>query len=794
MDKDEPDKHETEMLDEIPRNTNNNFQDSIDLVTSVVDSEHTAKISVEAVLDNILAGTISAEDLKENDALTNIKQKFELTKASLKQYRTARLWLQYLEMTDILNKFIASERMGDWIGHLNAMQEMLPYFAATGHNFYLKSGYVYLQEMASLSEKHPSIYQAFCNGNHVVRRSDRFWGGLPSDLVIEQVLMRSVKSVGGLTSGRGMTEIQRTQWLLSMRACVEVNNAMQEFTGHRIETSFQHKESREARVARDVNDRNNFEDFLRERNPFTEEASLRNIETGAVAGSKVDADDARAIGQKIIDDMEGKNVVTFTFKRAHQATTMGSKCNVNAGGEEFSIDPQLLFQRLVSVSDNSLDDTEDLFWFELCSHPSALFNSSGLLREAQKSSLATSLWAQGDCSAYEGFEEVQYVLDGGSLLHRIPWSFGSTFHQICTEYTNLVERHYGKCHVVFDGYENGPSIKDVTHQRRTKGLRGTKIKFNKSTPFKTKKELFLTNTENKQDFINMLGKYLSEKGCTVLNADGDADLMIAQTAVKLSEETETVVKCEDTDILVLLIYHSNEKYKTIYMKSDVKVSMKKARVWNISKVKQVIGDETRHLLPFIHAFTGCDSTSRIFGVGKGTVLKKASTSIELKQCGAVFMNDSSIDDIEKAGECAFMTVYVGIDDKGLDHLRYKKFVHKANVSTSVVQVQTLPTANSAAKYHSRRVYLQVQTWLDHKLNEIEWGWYRVENKLVPVKMDLPAAPERLLTIIKCGCKVNCDSKRCTCRNFGLSCSIACGECKGTSCSNMSSIDEEVEID
>ena len=73
--------------------------------------------------------------------------------------------------------------------------------------------------------------------------------------------------------------------------------------------------------------------------------------------------------------------------------------------------------------------------------------------------------------------------------------------------------------MVFDGYENGPSIKDVTHQGLTKGLRGTKIKFNESTSFKTKKELFLTNTENKQDFINMLGKYMSEKGCTVLNAD-----------------------------------------------------------------------------------------------------------------------------------------------------------------------------------------------------------------------------------------------------------------------------------
>ena len=77
----------------------------------------------------------------------------------------------------------------------------------------------------------------------------------------------------------------------------------------------------------------------------------------------------------------------------------------------------------------------------------------------------------------------------------------------------------------------------------------------------------------------------------------------------------------------------------------------------------MIGHETRHLLPFINDFTGCDSTSRIFGVGKGTVLKKASTSMELKQCDVVFVKDSSIEDIEIAGECAFMTVYGGIDDR-----------------------------------------------------------------------------------------------------------------------------------
>ena len=57
------------------------------------------------------------------------------------------------------------------------------------------------------------------------------------DLIIEHVLMRSVKTSGGLTRGKGMTEIHRLVWLMSMPLCVEVNDAMQELTGIKYETS-----------------------------------------------------------------------------------------------------------------------------------------------------------------------------------------------------------------------------------------------------------------------------------------------------------------------------------------------------------------------------------------------------------------------------------------------------------------------------------------------------------------------------------------------------------------------------
>ena len=47
------------------------------------------------------------------------------------------------------------------------------------------------------------------NAFHVIRRSDRFWAGFSSDLVIESVLMKSLKAIIGLTRGRGMSELQR---------------------------------------------------------------------------------------------------------------------------------------------------------------------------------------------------------------------------------------------------------------------------------------------------------------------------------------------------------------------------------------------------------------------------------------------------------------------------------------------------------------------------------------------------------------------------------------------------------
>ena len=118
--------------------------------------------------------------------------KNELSDAS----RTAKFWLQYLGYFDILKTIVLAERTGNWSLHLSTIGRMINLCAATGHIHYAKCARLYLQNMLELLTKYPWVHMHFSNGFHTVRHGDRYWAGLWTDMVIEQVLMRSLKSRG----------------------------------------------------------------------------------------------------------------------------------------------------------------------------------------------------------------------------------------------------------------------------------------------------------------------------------------------------------------------------------------------------------------------------------------------------------------------------------------------------------------------------------------------------------------------------------------------------------------------
>ncbi len=63
-------------------------------------------------------------------------------------------------------------------------------------------------------------------------------------------------------------------------------------------------------------------------------------------------------------------------------------------------------------------------------------------------------------------------------------------------------------------------------------------------------------------------------------------------------------------------------------------------------------DICNHIL-FIHALLGCDTTSRLYGIGKGSSLKKFTASHPFREQAKVFNTHSaSIQDVVNAGEKA----------------------------------------------------------------------------------------------------------------------------------------------
>ena len=186
-----------------------------------------------------------------------------------------------------------------------------------------------------------------------------------------------------------------------------------------------------SRQKRDEDSCEQLVEFFHSRNPFDKGKELLNIVSGVIASKGVNVEDAKTVGEKILEKMESANVKEFVFKRNMTVSNFAKDLKIsNAKGEVVSVVPQLLFQRLVAISlANKNFDLETLFEHELLSYLPALFDTS-LMRSANKPKLADALSKFQLVEAEALQEGVKYVLDGGALLQRIPWEIKRTYKQI----------------------------------------------------------------------------------------------------------------------------------------------------------------------------------------------------------------------------------------------------------------------------------------------------------------------------------------------------------------------------
>ena len=231
------------------------------------------------------------------------------------------------------------------------------------------------------------------------------------------------------------------------------------------------------------------------------------------------------------------------------------------------------------------------------------------------------------------------------------------------------------------------------------------VSFTAETEFSGKKEELLSRDTNKQKLIQMISDQLRERDY-VVNAHGDADVDIVKTAVKTSLQHTTTLIGEDTGLLVLLLYYAQGEVMNVYFRSDKPKADGIIEVYHINRIQEVLGHEMCSQLMFIHAMTGSETTSRIFGVGKKTAFQKLSKGDRLiRSCAIAFTIPNQTTEVIDNLGCQVMAVLFG--GKGTDSLatmRYNTFSMKVVSASSFVTPERLPPTESATKLLCRRAY------------------------------------------------------------------------------------------
>ena len=557
----------------------------------------------------------NSEDMKVlTENLQHLKD--ELSSVS----RTAKLWIQHLYYINVLKLFIRAERTGNWSLHLVAVSKMINLFAATGHINYAKSARIHLQNMLELPTNFPWVYSNFSeNGYHTVRRSDRYWAGLWSDLIIEQCLMRSLKSRGGITRGRGITESVLILWVSSMHRCAGIHNAMGNLTGQRHRTSEQHIDLGASRIKRDNSDLKKLIAWFDTHEPFDpSQPLLRSLASGVTAtdGDGINCDDAENAGFLIQEKLNNVCIEVASIKRKDQVKSLDIlRPGIKIDDDTIHIDPQILFTRLAALLQRE-DDIIEKFAYELTPEPASLFKD-GMMRKSAKSILRNHLLMKIEPSINVTTEVC--VVDGGALLHKVSWQQKGIYKNVVDLYINFVKKRYAGfdtvC-VVFDGYTDKWSLKSPEHQRRSKTT-SANVTISENMKVSSGSKLFLRNEHNKKQFIILLSSGLRRSGYKTVECTGDADVTIAKTAIEYAEGGhDVVVTADDTDILILLIYHWREDLADVFFSTEWKVKNSKTKLlkwWNIGAL--AMNTTHREHLLFAHAWGGCDTTSATYKKG-----------------------------------------------------------------------------------------------------------------------------------------------------------------------------------
>ncbi|GBP81141.1 hypothetical protein EVAR_88239_1 [Eumeta japonica] len=163
-------------------------------------------------------------------------------------------------------------------------------------------------------------------------------------MVIEQSMMKAMKTDGGITRGRSTKESVISKWVYSMHAMNTVCDKLEDIANVRMDTTEQHVDASDSRVKKDARDIRRLLEWFSTHDPFPEVNKIVSIASGVVGDDKINCYKAREVGLASIAKMTGLTFNNIKLKRADKVVPLlAMTSSIKVHEEKVPIDPVLLF-------------------------------------------------------------------------------------------------------------------------------------------------------------------------------------------------------------------------------------------------------------------------------------------------------------------------------------------------------------------------------------------------------------------------------------------------------------------
>lgn len=331
------------------------------------------------------------------------------------------------------------------------------------------------------------------------------------------------------------------------------------------------------------------------------------------------------------------------------------------------ISPELVYQRALAIS-STCDDVslEKILSYPLTDIPPIFFKADGSRRTTTKADLMHVLEKEVD-----GFilkERPQgdtsiVIIDGMALVQSLNNNGLQTFDDLAFRIMEGLIRRLSfatEVHVIFDRYDSASCSpkQDERYRRYGNESRTYDIKSGRSLPELKK---LLANDDNKSALTEFICKYIQENlpnspimknrdkrvvlagglkprhcafiityqsahsdmkfNCNHMEADTRIVFHVAQisSTIEVNNSRNIFVESPDTDVFVLLIAHYQllEHEPLLWFHTGrVARLVDNRRFIPVNLIATRLGSQMARALPIVHAFTGCDTVSSIFNIGK----------------------------------------------------------------------------------------------------------------------------------------------------------------------------------